>query len=156
MTTATDVQVDTSGAGGRQALRAALYARVSSDKQREESVTDQFRVCERLCARERFTVFSRHSDLFISGGTTSRPGYQALLASARRREYDVIIAEDLKRLWREQAEQWRAIKELIDLGIHIVTASGIDSRQQNFEILASVMTAANQGLRWLRPLKSSS
>jgi hypothetical protein len=40
-----------------------------------------------------------------------------------------IVAENLKRLWREQAEQWRCIKELTDLGIAINTASEQDSRQ---------------------------
>jgi site-specific DNA recombinase len=65
-----------------------------------------------------------------------------MLDAARRHEFDVILAEDLKRLWREQAEQWRCIKEWLDLGICIVTASGIDSRQQNFEVIASVVGAA--------------
>jgi site-specific DNA recombinase len=65
-----------------------------------------------------------------------------MLEAARRCEFDAVLAEDLKRLWREQSEQWRCIKELIDLGICIVTASGIDSRQPNFEVIASVVGAA--------------
>jgi site-specific DNA recombinase len=125
-------------------VRAALYARFSTDRQSEASVEDQFRVCERLAEREGFEVVQRFEDRGISGGTTKRPGYQALLRAARRREFGVILAEDLKRFWREQAEQWRAIKELVDLGIAIVTASGMDSRQQNFEIIASVIGAAGE------------
>ena len=125
-------------------MRAALYARFSTDRQSEASVEDQFRVCERLADREGFEVVQRFEDRGISGGTARRPGYQALLRAARRHEFGVILAEDLKRLWREQAEQWRAIKELIDLGIAIITASGIDSRQQNFEIIASVIGAAGE------------
>jgi DNA invertase Pin-like site-specific DNA recombinase len=125
-------------------MRTALYARFSTDRQSEASVEDQFRVCERLAGREGFDIVHRFEDRGISGGTTKRPGYQALLRAARRREFEVIVAEDLKRLWREQAEQWRAIKEFIDLSIAIVTASGIDSRQQNFEIIASVIGAAGE------------
>ena len=125
-------------------MRAALYARFSTDRQSEASIEDQLRVCERLADRESFEVVQRFEDRGISGGTTKRPGYQALLRAARRREFGIIVAEDLKRLWREQAEQWRAIKELIDLGIAVVTASGIDSRQQNFEIIASVIGAAGE------------
>ncbi len=123
-------------------LRAAIYARYSTDSQREQSIEDQFRVCERHAERIEAAVASRYSDEAISGGTAQRPGYQAMLVAARNHEFDVIVAEDLKRLWREQAEQWRAIKELIDLGIHLVTVSGIDSRQKNFEIVASVIGAA--------------
>lgn len=122
--------------------RAALYARYSTDKQSEASVEDQFRVAGRIAEREGFEVVARFEDRRISGGTSARPGYQRMLEAARHHEFDAIFAEDLKRLWREQAEQWRCIKELLDLGIHIVTASGVDSRQQNFEVIASVVGAA--------------
>lgn len=103
---------------------------------------DQFRVSARIAEREGFDVVARFEDRGISGGTSARPGYQRMLEAARHHEFDAIFAEDLKRLWREQAEQWRCIKELLDLGIHIVTASGMDSRQQNFEVIASVVGAA--------------
>jgi site-specific DNA recombinase len=122
--------------------RAALYARYSTDKQSEMSVEDQFRVSERIANREGFEVVARFEDRAITGGTSARPGYQSMLEGARRREFDAIVAEDLKRLWREQAEQWRCIKELLDLDMCVVTASGIDSRQPNFEIIASVIGAA--------------
>lgn len=121
---------------------AAIYARFSTDTQNECSITDQTRVCERLAAREGYSVVARYGDEAITGGTAQRPGYQTMLAAARRGEFNAILAEDLKRLWREQAEQWRAIKELLDLGVDIITASGIDSRQKNFEIMASVIGAA--------------
>lgn len=123
-------------------MRAALYARYSTDMQSEASVEDQFRVCVRVAEREGFRVVARFEDRGISGGTSARPGYQDMLEAARNREFDAVLAEDLKRLWREQAEQWRCIKEWIDLGICVVTASGIDSRQQNFEVIASVVGAA--------------
>jgi site-specific DNA recombinase len=121
-------------------LRAALYTRFSTTMQ--ASTADQVRVCERLADREGMTVTHRFADEAISGGTSERPDYQAMLAAARRGEFDVIVAEDFKRFWREQAEQWRAIKELLDLGIHIVTVSGMDSRQSNFSMMAAVMGAA--------------
>jgi DNA invertase Pin-like site-specific DNA recombinase len=79
----------------RTALRAALYTRFSTDKQ--ASTADQVRVCERLAEREGFTVTHRFADEAISGGTADRPGYQAMLAAARRGEFDVMVAEDFKR-----------------------------------------------------------
>jgi site-specific DNA recombinase len=118
---------------GEGRRRAALYARYSTDKQSEMSVEDQFRVSERIALREGFEVVARFEDRAITGGTSARPGYQAMLEGARRDQFDAIVAEDLKRLWREQAEQWRCIKELLDLDMCVVTASGIDSRQPNFE-----------------------
>jgi DNA invertase Pin-like site-specific DNA recombinase len=133
-----------SRSGEETQMKAAIYARFSTANQPGESIEDQFRVCERIARGDGFTIIERYSDAAISGGTAARPGYQRMLAAGRRREFDAIIAEDLKRLWREQAEQWRAIKELQDLGVHIITASGVDSRQANFEIIASVMGAAGE------------
>jgi site-specific DNA recombinase len=127
-------------------MRAALYARFSTEKQSEASIDDQFRVCERIAVHEGFQVVSRFSDAAVSGGTTSRPGYQSLLRAARRREFNVIIAEDSSRLWRELSEQWRALKELQDLGVHVV-GHGLDTRREESKILLAVNGAMAEGYR---------
>jgi site-specific DNA recombinase len=127
-------------------MKAALYARYSTDKQSEASIDDQFRVCERLAETEQFVVTARFSDAAVSGGTSTRPGYQRLLAAARRHEFDVIVAEDSSRLWREMSEQWRAIKELQDLGIHVVGHS-LDTRRPENKILLSVNGAMAEAYR---------
>src|SRR5688572_25209298 len=114
-------------------MKAALYARFSTDKQTDVSIEDQLRVSERCAQGHGFMVVERFSDAAISGGTAQRPGYQQMLKAGRQRKFDAIVTEDLKRLWREQAEQWRAIKELYDLGIIITTVSGLDSRQPGFD-----------------------
>ncbi len=119
------------------ATKAALYARYSTEKQSADSIEDQFRVCERLAERHGFTVVERFSDAAISGGTSERPGYQALLRAARGKQFNVVLAEDTSRLWRSLPEQWRAVSELLDLGVHIVTQD-IDTRSENFKILLSV------------------
>jgi DNA invertase Pin-like site-specific DNA recombinase len=103
-------------------MRAALYARFSTEKQSENSIDDQLRVCERLAERHGFYVVARFSDAAISGGTTNRIGYQQLLLAARRHEIDAIAAEDSSRLWRNLAEQAPRLAELSDLGVDVVTA----------------------------------
>ena len=40
--------------------RAAIYARYSSDKQREASIEDQVRLCEERAAREGWVVHERY------------------------------------------------------------------------------------------------
>lgn len=127
-------------------MKAALYARYSTDKQSEASIPDQFRQCERLADRNGFSVVARFQDAAISGGTTSRPGYQQLLSAARRREFDVIVAEDSSRLWRNLAEQAPRIAELRDLGIHVV-CHDLDTRQESAAILGAVMGAMGEQYR---------
>lgn len=127
-------------------MKAALYARYSTDKQSEASIPDQFRQCERLADRNGFAVVAKFQDAAISGGTTSRPGYQQLLSAARRREFDVIVAEDSSRLWRNLAEQAPRIAELRDLGIHVV-CHDLDTRQESAAILGAVMGAMGEQYR---------
>jgi DNA invertase Pin-like site-specific DNA recombinase len=89
---------------------------------------------------------ARFNDAAISGGTTQRPGYRDLLAAARRREFDVIVAEDSSRLWGELSEQWRALKELQDLGMHVV-GHGLDTRREESKILLAVSGAMAEAYR---------
>lgn len=127
-------------------MRAALYARYSLEKQSADSIEDQHRTCERLAERHGLTVTARFSDAAISGGTAERPGYQALLAAARRHEFDVIVAEDTSRLWRNLAEQAPRLAELADLGIHVVTHD-LDTRTESAGMLSAVLGASSEAYR---------
>lgn len=127
-------------------MRAALYARYSTDKQSEASIDDQLRVCERLAERHGFTVVARFTDAAISGGTARRPGYQAMLEAARRGEFRVIVAEDASRLWRNLAEQAPRLAELTDLGVAVVTHD-LDTRAEAAGMLAAVLGASSEAYR---------
>jgi site-specific DNA recombinase len=127
-------------------IRAAIYARFSTEKQSADSIEDQHRVCERLAERHGFTVTARFSDAAISGGTTERPGYQRMLAAARRHEFDVIVSEDTSRLWRNLAEQAPRLAELSDLGVHVVTHD-LDTRVESAGMLGAVLGASSEAYR---------
>ena len=118
-------------------MRAALYARFSTDLQRKESIADQFRVAERLAERHGFEVVARFSDAAISGGTATRPQYQQMLSAARGHQFDAIIAEDTSRLWRNLAEQAPRLAELSDLNIAVITGD-LDTRHESAEIMGAV------------------
>ncbi|HVN46914.1 MAG TPA: recombinase family protein [Steroidobacteraceae bacterium] len=127
-------------------LRAALYARYSTATQSKDSVTDQLRVCERLAEREGFQVVARFSDAAISGGTARRAGYAALLAAARREEFEIILAEDSSRLWRNLAEQAPRLAELADIGVAVVTHD-LDTRSESAGMLGAVLGASAEAYR---------
>lgn len=129
-----------------QPLRAAIYGRFSTDKQSKDSVEDQLRVCQRLAEREGLQVVTQFSDAAISGGTPQRPGYQLMLAGARRREFDVIVAEDTSRLWRNMAEQAPRLAELSDLGVRVLTHD-LDSLSESAGMLSAVLGASAEAYR---------
>lgn len=128
-------------------MRAALYARFSSDQQRDASIEDQLRQCERTALAQGFTIVSRFEDKGISGGTTERPGYQSLLAVARAGVIDVIVAEDISRLWRNRAEFGARSAELEDLGVHLVTCVGEDTRRDGWGLVMSIKSAIAEHAR---------
>ena len=68
-------------------LRAAIYARYSSDLQSEASIEDQIRLCREWIDAQKHTVQEVFTDYAISGGAMrNRPGIQALLNGARYAE----------------------------------------------------------------------
>jgi len=87
-------------------MKAALYGRYSSEGQREASIEDQFRNCERRAEHEGWTITARYHDKGISGSRDEkgRPGYCAMLSAAKGRQFDVLLVDDLSRLTRDEGE----------------------------------------------------
>ncbi len=102
-------------------MRAAIYARYSSDNQREASIEDQTRICRDRIEREGWTLTQVYSDASISGATTLRPGYQMLLEDARNGAFDVVIAEALDRLSRDLEDIAGLFKQLSFSGVTLFT-----------------------------------
>ena len=85
-------------------MRAVVYARSSSDQQRDASIEDQVRICKELIAREGWTLTQVYVDRALTGASSLRPGYQKLLQDAQCAECEVIVAEALDRLSRDQED----------------------------------------------------
>ncbi len=102
--------------------RVALYARYSHDLQRDASIEDQFRICRDQAKREDWRIVGTYKDAAISGASVIlRPGIQTLLQDAQRGEFDVVLAEALDRISRDQADIATLFKHLRFAGVTIVT-----------------------------------
>ncbi len=84
--------------------RAAVYARYSSDNQRDASIEDQVRQCCQRIEREGWQSINTYTDRAVSGATVLRHGYQNMLEDARNGAFDVVVAEALDRLSRDQED----------------------------------------------------
>jgi site-specific DNA recombinase len=83
-------------------LRVAIYARYSSDNQRDASIEDQVRICKVRAEREGWSVQKVFADHAISGASLNRPDYQKLLSAIRSGAVDVVLSESLDRISRDQ------------------------------------------------------
>jgi site-specific DNA recombinase len=104
-------------------MKVALYARYSSDNQRDASIEDQLRICRTRADREGWTIVDSYTDRAISGASLIRPGIQELIADGLKRRFDVILTESLDRLSRDQEDIAGLYKRMRFAGVSIVTLS---------------------------------
>jgi site-specific DNA recombinase len=102
-------------------MKVAIYARYSSDNQRDASIADQFRICREFARRQDWHIAAEYSDHAMSGASLMRPGFQAMMAAALRHEVDVVLAESLDRFSRDQEDTAGLFKRLTFAGVAIVT-----------------------------------
>ncbi|CAI2931913.1 Resolvase domain [Aminobacter niigataensis] len=103
-------------------MRVALYARYSSDQQRAASIEDQFRLCREHAAREDWEIAGTYQDAGISGASQIlRPGIQKLVRDAQCGLFQLVLAEALDRISRDQADIATLYKHLKFAGVPIVT-----------------------------------
>lgn len=104
-------------------MKVALYARYSSDNQRDASIEDQLRLCRARADREGWKIVDSYTDRAISGASLLRPGVQELIADGLKRRFDLILTESLDRLSRDQEDIAGFYKRMRFVGINIVTLS---------------------------------
>lgn len=100
-------------------LRVAFYARYSSDNQRDASIEDQLRLCRERAAKEGWDIVDSYNDRSISGANLIRPGIQSLLADAQVGKFNIVLAESLDRISRDQEDIAGVFKRLAFAGIQI-------------------------------------
>ncbi|MEP7314196.1 MAG: recombinase family protein, partial [Pseudomonadota bacterium] len=126
-------------------MKAAIYTRYSTSMQREASSEDQARNARRRIDAEGWELLAHYKDEGISGSTTERPGYQAMLAAAEGRQFDVLVVDDLSRLSRDQVESERMIRRLEFRGIRIIaTSDGYDSQSKSRKVQRGVRGLMNE------------
>lgn len=103
-------------------MRVAIYARYSSDRQSERSIEDQARLCRsRVDQHEGWEAVEVFPDFALSGATRDRPGLNALLS--RLSEFDIVLAEALDRISRDQEDVAAIWKRIAFGGCRLITVS---------------------------------
>ena len=104
-------------------MRVAIYARYSSENQRDASIADQYRVCREFVQRQGWTVTHEFADRAASGSNIMRAGFQELMALAQRKGVDAVLAESLDRFSRGQEDTAGFFKRLTFADVRIITLS---------------------------------
>ena len=103
--------------------RVALYARFSSDNQREASIEDQLRLCRVYAEKHGWTIVGSYHDRAVSGASLVRAGIQGLLVDAIDGRFDIVLSEALDRISRDQEDVAGVFKRMAFANVKIVTLS---------------------------------
>lgn len=124
-------------------LRVAVYARYSTDGQKQTSIDDQIRCCEETAKRHglelsKDLIFDDDAITGSAKGTHRREQYHALRAAVRAGQVDVIICDQQCRLARSAKEALAFFEELKQNRVRLLTADGFDSEHATAQLLFGI------------------
>ena len=83
-------------------MTGVIYARYSSDNQREESIEGQVRECMAFAEKNGITILGHYIDRAFSAKTDNRPDFQKMIRDSGKRLFDVVLVWKLDRFARNR------------------------------------------------------
>jgi site-specific DNA recombinase len=138
------------------ARKAVIYARFSSELQKERSIDDQVALCREFAQRHGWEIAGVYADRAVSGTSThGRNEYARMCRDGEAHRYDIILAEDLDRLGRKQADtsSLRERMEFLGIEVHTVADGRITKLHSGLRGLMSELFIDNLSLHIKRGLR---
>ena len=120
-------------------MTAVIYARYSSDNQREESIEGQLRECTAFADKNGITVLRHYIDRAVSAKTDNRPEFQNMINDSGKKLFDMIIVWKLDRFARNRYDSARYKAQLKKNGVKVVSATEVISDGAEGIILESML-----------------
>ena len=103
-------------------MTAVIYARYSSDSQREASIEGQLRDCKDYAEKNDITVVGTYIDRAYSAKTDDRPEFQHMIKDSAKKIFDVVLVWKLDRFARNRYDAVNYKHQLEKNGVHLVSA----------------------------------
>lgn len=103
-------------------MKAVIYARYSSDNQREESIEGQLRECMEFAEKNGITVIGNYIDRALSAKTDNRPEFQKMIKDSYLKLFDTIIVWKVDRFARNRYDSAHYKHLLKKNGVRVVSA----------------------------------
>jgi DNA invertase Pin-like site-specific DNA recombinase len=128
-------------------MKAAIYARYSSENQKQQSIDDQVRVCKQFALREGFDVSDVHVfwDEARSGAIRNRPGLDNLIKACEAKEFKVILVDDLSRLSRNNHHLLTLCAQFQYWAIDLISvADGLNTKDEHSKLSIQMRGIVNE------------
>lgn len=120
-------------------MKAVIYARYSSDNQREESIEGQIRECAAFAEKNDITILKHYIDRAFSAKTDNRPEFQNMIKDSNQCLFDAIIVWKLDRFARNRYDSAHYKHLLRKNGVKVISATEAISEGAEGIILESVL-----------------
>lgn len=126
------------------ASNAVIYARYSSDKQTENSIDGQLRMCREYCEAKGLKVVGEYIDRAMSGTDDNRPDFQKMISDAEKQKFAFVIVYRFDRFMRNRYDSAIYKKKLEQVGVRVLsTAEQIGDGDEGI-ILESIYEAMDE------------
>lgn len=102
--------------------KCVIYTRYSSDRQREESIEGQIRVCEDYAKRNGLEVLHIYADRAMTGRSDQRPEFLTMIKDATSMTFDTVLVYKLNRFARNRYDSAKYKHKLKKYGVKVVSA----------------------------------
>jgi len=124
--------------------RAALYARFSSDNQREESIEAQLRAMREFCARNGVAIVEEFCDRARSATTDDRPEFLNMISTSKEGHFDIVLVHKLDRFSRNRYDSAYYKRELRKNNVTLMSVlENLDDSPESI-ILESVLEGMSE------------
>lgn len=103
-------------------MNAVIYARYSSDSQREESIEGQLRECREYAERNNMTIVGTYIDRALSAKTADRPEFQHMIKDSAKELFEVVLVWKLDRFSRDRYDSAHYKHILKKNGVKVISA----------------------------------
>ena len=104
-------------------MTAVIYARYSSDNQREESIEGQLRECKAFAEKNDIQIVGTYIDRAFSARTDNRPDFQKMIKDSASKKFELIIVWKLDRFARDRYDSAHYKAALRKNGVKVISAT---------------------------------
>ena len=104
-------------------MKGVIYARYSSDNQREESIEGQLRECKTFAEKNDIQIIETYIDRALSARTDRRPDFQRMIKDSAGKKFEVVIVWKLDRFARDKYDSAHYKRILKNNGVKVVSAT---------------------------------
>lgn len=120
-------------------MKGVIYARYSSDNQREESIDGQLRECKEFAERQGITILGTYIDRALSAKTDHRPEFQRMIKDSAKGLFDVVLVWKLDRFARNRYDSAHYKAVLRKNSVKVVSAKEAIAEDSTGILLESLL-----------------